>query len=563
MDSFNGINITLASLIVLMNIAVVFGNVGVIIAMLFNRKLRTTRYYMITSMAVADVCLGIFVIPFAGTNLILKKWPLGLEFCRIYQTSDILFSTVSILHLCAIAWDQFIAVRFPFHYKTVLNNTTIWSVIAFIWVVAGLIAIVPVNFKTQWYREPTMLENYLNPQYCFIQIRKEFSFVVLPLTFYLPMISMVAIYLYIIVTVRKRFRKIYGVAPKGEGITSNLCSITFFPSTFSRHNNITINQRKRKTDLGTNISYTEQQYHNTKPKNKVQKRQPNKEQNKTELESVESQGEVMNENERENIMKYRKVLLMLGLNFLLKKMHVIKPSNVNSSGRCEGEEISGGNGLETSIKHIDGGKTHIKVNKIGPELAVKFIGGNSKVEVMSNPSLIPTIHTKGNKFNRKIKFQTQSIISVNSTQVSYEGQAMTTINIINDNNQAANNKLNILRPNNIAKNAVNTFDTSHHNNAQNLNSFLAEARLKKQVRALKTVGMITLTFVICWTPFCFLFVWQSACWCLSDHALNSIMWLGYMNSCFNPYIYAVWNNDFRKAYSTILKSVYKCCKRAH
>ncbi|XP_065316251.1 5-hydroxytryptamine receptor 1A-alpha-like isoform X2 [Gordionus sp. m RMFG-2023] len=503
--------------IVLMNITMVFGNASVIMAVIFNRRLRTTRYYMISSLAVADICLGIFVIPFAGINLILKRWPLGLKFCRIYLTSDILFSTVSVLHLCAIAWDQFIAVRFPFQYKSVLNNIIIWSVIAFIWVVSGLIAIIPVNFKMDWYQEPTRLENYLNPEYCFVQIRKEFTMIVLPLTFYLPMISMVAIYLYIILTIRRRFRKICQVATRVEGIKNNLFSTSPY-STVSRHNKDSTIRFKSIANVGTSYIDSKDQDNRCK-KDKNQKRQE-----ETEMENIGSRGEIMAGNENENMMKYRKVLLMVGLNFLLRKLNLFKRSSIfvkmDSMGKFEREECkSGENSSQNNEKLADPCKIQNKAEKIG-----------------THPSLKSSVYSRvGEVMNESRNFQL---------------------------NPATTNYLNSPRPKTLVKRSITILSVSQQNNAQNLNSFLAEARLKKQVRALKTVGMITLAFVICWTPFCLIMVWQSVCWCLSEQALNSMLWLGYLNSCFNPYIYAVWNNDFRMAYSTIFKSVRKCCSRA-
>ncbi|KAG5678939.1 hypothetical protein PVAND_008558 [Polypedilum vanderplanki] len=78
--------------------------------------------------------------------------------------------------------------------------------------------------------------------------------------------------------------------------------------------------------------------------------------------------------------------------------------------------------------------------------------------------------------------------------------------------------------------------------------------LSKERRAARTLGIIMGVFVVCWLPFFLMYVIGPFCasCCISDKLVNFITWLGYINSCFNPIIYSIFNMEFRKAFKKLL-----------
>uniref|UniRef100_A0A8C4R4W7 G-protein coupled receptors family 1 profile domain-containing protein n=1 Tax=Eptatretus burgeri TaxID=7764 RepID=A0A8C4R4W7_EPTBU len=72
-------------------------------------------------------------------------------------------------------------------------------------------------------------------------------------------------------------------------------------------------------------------------------------------------------------------------------------------------------------------------------------------------------------------------------------------------------------------------------------------------RALKTLGIIMGVFIFCWLPF--FIVNPVLCgFCISDFYDFCFLWLGYINSVFNPILYSR-SPEFFAAYKRLL-----CCK---
>lgn len=77
--------------------------------------------------------------------------------------------------------------------------------------------------------------------------------------------------------------------------------------------------------------------------------------------------------------------------------------------------------------------------------------------------------------------------------------------------------------------------------------------LTKERRAVKTLGVIIGSFLVCWVPFCIMYLIDAFLYPVADTVWFEICtWMGYINSAMNPFIYSICNKDFRTAFSKIL-----------
>ena len=79
---------------------------------------------------------------------------------------------------------------------------------------------------------------------------------------------------------------------------------------------------------------------------------------------------------------------------------------------------------------------------------------------------------------------------------------------------------------------------------------------RRHTKAVKTLGTLMGLFVVSWLPFFLLYVILPFCddCSVPPEVGTFVTWLGYVNSCFNPGVYAFLNRDFREAFKRIL-----CC----
>ncbi|KAK7895740.1 hypothetical protein WMY93_021065 [Mugilogobius chulae] len=82
--------------------------------------------------------------------------------------------------------------------------------------------------------------------------------------------------------------------------------------------------------------------------------------------------------------------------------------------------------------------------------------------------------------------------------------------------------------------------------------------LARERKAVKTLGVIMGTFILCWLPFFIVALVKPFCQlCSMPRWIHDVInWLGYSNSLLNPLIYAFCNKDFRRAFSRILHCHY-------
>ncbi|XP_022623037.1 5-hydroxytryptamine receptor 2A [Seriola dumerili] len=136
-----------AALLILVVIAVtVMGNILVILAVSLEKKLQNATNYFLMSLAVADMLLGILVMPVSMVTILYDYgWPLPPDLCPIWIYLDVLFSTASIMHLCAISLDRYIAIRNPIHHSRFNSHTKARVKIMAVWTISvGISMPIPV-----------------------------------------------------------------------------------------------------------------------------------------------------------------------------------------------------------------------------------------------------------------------------------------------------------------------------------------------------------------------------------------------------------------------------------
>ncbi|CEF62913.1 Dopamine D2-like receptor [Strongyloides ratti] len=126
----------------LIPLATVIGNVLIIVAVLRFKTLHTAINFLILGLAVADLLVALFVMPFAVYVYMHDgNWLLGSRMCDMYTAGDVACSTASILLLAVISFDRYRAVSSPIEYSRQSKNIKrVLLILLAIWIISFSLA---------------------------------------------------------------------------------------------------------------------------------------------------------------------------------------------------------------------------------------------------------------------------------------------------------------------------------------------------------------------------------------------------------------------------------------
>lgn len=181
--------VVVVGLLLFFSLCTVFGNMLVILAVIRERYLHTPTNYFITSLAVADCLVGLAVMPFSAIYEVLgHTWFFGTDWCDIWRSLDVLFSTASILNLCVISLDRYWAITDPIAYPMRMTKLRSVFLIAAVWVCSSAISFPAIA----WWRAVRLAP--LPPFQCPFTEHLGYLIFSSTISFYLPLVVMLFTY---------------------------------------------------------------------------------------------------------------------------------------------------------------------------------------------------------------------------------------------------------------------------------------------------------------------------------------------------------------------------------
>ena len=123
--------------------AIILGNLLIIVVFSISRSLHRKTYYLLISLAVADLLVGAVAVPMY-VNLIggavSQFWELHTHIAYAQRSMEIFTSFASIFFLAAIALERCYAVTYPLSYAYT-KSLTYFCVIGFVWFFSALLGV--------------------------------------------------------------------------------------------------------------------------------------------------------------------------------------------------------------------------------------------------------------------------------------------------------------------------------------------------------------------------------------------------------------------------------------
>lgn len=175
-------------------VASILGNLLVIVSVMRHRKLRVITNYFVVSLALADMLVAMVAMTFNASVQLTGRWMFGSLMCDIWNSTDVYFSTASILHLCCISVDRYYAIVKPLKYPINMTKKVVAVMLLNTWLSPAIISFLPIRMG--WYSTEDHLE-YLShhPEVCDFKVNKFYALLSSSISFWIPCTIMIFTYL--------------------------------------------------------------------------------------------------------------------------------------------------------------------------------------------------------------------------------------------------------------------------------------------------------------------------------------------------------------------------------
>ncbi|XP_014871528.1 D(1)-like dopamine receptor [Poecilia latipinna] len=232
----NGLRVLIGCILFLLIVSTLLGNTLVCAAVIKFRHLRSkvTNFFVI-SLAVSDLFVAVLVMPWEAVTEVTDSWLFG-GFCDVWITFDIMCSTASILNLCIISVDRYWAIASPFKYERKMTHRVAFVMIGVAWTLSILISLIPVQMN--WHRaqeeDGAVMEdvaaildrNWTNStnltgsasasMSCVANLNKTYAISSSLISFYIPVLIMIATYTRIYRIAQTQIRRIASLERAAE-----------------------------------------------------------------------------------------------------------------------------------------------------------------------------------------------------------------------------------------------------------------------------------------------------------------------------------------------------------
>lgn len=82
-----------------------------------SRRVQSTTNYFVVSLAISDILMTLFCVPFVASRIVANGWVLGSVMCRLVRFLQIIVPTSTTFVLVSISIDRFYTIIYPLRFK--------------------------------------------------------------------------------------------------------------------------------------------------------------------------------------------------------------------------------------------------------------------------------------------------------------------------------------------------------------------------------------------------------------------------------------------------------------
>ncbi|XP_060030130.1 olfactory receptor 4L1-like [Erinaceus europaeus] len=115
--------------------ATVFGNILIMLTVMFSSTLHSPMYFLLGNLSFLDMCLSTVTTPKMITDLLTVHKTISLWGCMTQMFFMHLFGGAEMTLLIAMAFDRYVAICKPLHYRTIMSHKLLNGFVILSWVI--------------------------------------------------------------------------------------------------------------------------------------------------------------------------------------------------------------------------------------------------------------------------------------------------------------------------------------------------------------------------------------------------------------------------------------------
>uniref|UniRef100_A0A095ANN2 Histamine H1 receptor n=1 Tax=Schistosoma haematobium TaxID=6185 RepID=A0A095ANN2_SCHHA len=488
------LNIIIISLQILSSILIFCGNSLVISAVATTKGLRRITDLYIVSLALADLLVAVLVLPLSIMRQVYGHWPYeSHELCIYWLSLNVFLCSSSILNLCCISVDRYIAINYPTKYISKRTRRTAFAMIGGAWIASFLIMIPPI-FGFQ---------HHTGVGSCYIRSDAGYRFLTGIPILIIPILLVGFIYIRIFWVIRRRSKELefgqFSSNPKEHRFGS--FKLLFIPNNIYHHRFVCIKKYLNSVNSNRNrvfmlrdrqsnlcIACSSYKRHNNPSKFPVTQSS-----SESFFSSFSNGCPVQPEWNVSETPKQRTQSVPM---FRITMLHRSTKSDLND--------------FSTFVVHDSTENTEACIS--------------------------PTTHTEDNII---IKDSLPNVHKTTDASVNDQRKGLQQKHAQTQNSQNTKSV---------------TARLKHPKAHTEIHSYRRECLIfKREQKTVKTVATVVCCFILCWLSFAIFHLVEGVCQCvLSERITMATAWPGYLNSMCNPFIYAFCTKEYANAFKRLL-----------
>ncbi|KAM9408610.1 histamine H1 receptor [Pholidichthys leucotaenia] len=486
----------------LLSLLTIMMNMLVLYAVKKEKSLHTVGNLYIVSLSVADLIVGTTVMPLNLVYLLEDEWKLGRAVCQFWLIMDYVASTASIFSLFILCLDRYRSVRQPLKYLKYRTRGKASVMICGAWLLSMMWIIPILGWRsfTQVDLKPEE-ENKCDTDFRFVTWFKVITAV---FNFYIPSVLMLWFYSYIYIAVRQHLRDRERIIHPTDSFGEN-------ENGQNDHSPEKNDPKSPKREIEVPLKLSKQQ--RLLDQNTLDQTYPLDDADKTKTASSRAHRKIG--------IKWQQTSLLAMTTKGLRMAQKAK--------RCALSPEEKQPEMENSLSQPP----------IPQDVSCSAGNNENKFQASLNECHIMVPNPVGDvcDINQVSDLQRYTSVLYNnydpSQHVPWPKEAVEDATLDPDNEITL-------------RQAWQRFIDQSRQRIHSL-------RIHKEHKAAKQLGFIIAAFLLCWIPYFIVFTVMAFCKGCVHHDLHMFtIWLGYINSTLNPFIYPLCNGNFKQVFKSIL-----------